>query len=158
MPALGKHEVVRLVKQVDIGPVLPLVRGLPFVSVGQSKPEQYKCDVVLPAHFPSQLRELIDGLALGGELGRAVIRRLSPHQSIPPHVDDWMPAEADWRRFQVPLVSDPSVVMRWPDDGVEMHLAPGNLYEVRFDRTHEVVNDWDGERVHLQVDQVNATI
>lgn len=48
--------------------------------------------------------------------------------------------------------------MRWPDDGVEEYLEPGFLYEVRIDRTHEVVNEADVPRVHLQVDQVNATI
>ena len=88
----------------------------------------------------------------------AFCRKLGPRQGIAPHVDAWMPGEADWRRFQVPLVSDPRIIMRWPDDGVELYLEPGWLYEVRFDRMHEVVNGADIERIHLQIDQVNATI
>lgn len=155
---LGAGECYRAIKPVDLGPILPLMDRLPFVSVGGSSAEKYKCDVVLSSHFPPELRALIAGLELGGELARAVVRRLCPHQSIPPHVDQWMPAQADWRRFQVPLVSHPDIVMRWPDDDVAIHLAPGFLYEVRFDRLHEVINLTDVARTHLQIDQVNATI
>lgn len=155
---LGTGECYRLIKPVDIKAVLPELDGLPFFSSGQSAPGMYVCDVLVQSQFPPALRSLVDGLGLGGDTARAVLRRLAPRQSIPPHVDDWMPQEADWRRFQVPLVTDPSVIMRWPDDGQEVHLAAGWLYEVRFDRLHEVVNGWDGQRVHLQVDQVNATV
>ena len=158
MPALGDRECYRLVKPIDVGPVLPLLDRLPFFSAGNSSAEKYKCDVLLKSQFPSELAELLPSLGLGGDLARAVLRRLGPRQSIPPHTDKWMPAEADWRRFQLPLVTDPGIVMRWPDDGQEVHLQAGHLYEVRFDRTHEVVNDWGGERIHLQIDQVNATI
>ena len=158
MPKLQEHEVYRLIKPVDLGPVLPSLAGLPFISVGHSDSSHYQCDVVLRAHLPSAVLALLERLELGGETARAVIRRLAPRQSIPPHTDQWMPAEADWRRFQVPLVTDPRIVMRWPDDGVALHLAAGNLYEVRFNRTHEVVNEADVARLHLQIDQVNATI
>ena len=155
---LATDECYRAVRPVEIGPVLSVLDRLTFVSVGQSSPDKYKCDVVLASHFPSEIHDLIAGLDLGGELARAVLRRLASRQSIPRHVDRWMPAEADWRRFQVPLVSHPDIVMRWPDDGVEVHLAPGFVYEVRFDRAHEVINLTDTARVHLQIDQVNATV
>lgn len=158
MPQLGAGECYRLIGPVDIGAVLPLLDRLPFFGAGRSSPQKYQCDVVTSAQFPPELWALVSSLGLGGELARAVLRRLAPRQSIPAHIDQWMPQEADWHRFQVPLVSDPSVIMRWPDDGVELHLAPGNLYEVKFDRTHEVVNPWDGQRIHLQIDQVGATI
>lgn len=158
MPALLEREVYRQIKPVDIGPALQVLPTLQFMSVGLSKPDQYKCDVVLRSHFPPEVNALIESLDLGGETARAVIRRLAPRQSIPPHVDAWMPEEADWRRFQVPLISDPEIVMRWPVDGVAAHLAPGFLYEVRFDRTHEVIHGADCERLHLQIDQVGATI
>lgn len=150
----------RLVKPIDIGPVLSVLDRLTFVSVNQggTTTDHYACDVVMSDKFPAELRELIANLNLGGETARSILRRLPAKQSIPPHTDKWMPAEMDWHRFQVPLVSDPSIIMRWPDDGVELHLAPGNLYEVKFDRTHEVVNPWDGQRIHLQIDQVGATI
>lgn len=155
---LRGDQCYQVVKAVEIGPVVGILDRLSFVSVGGSSASKYKCDVVLRDHFPQEVRDLMASLDLGGMTARAIIRRLAPGQSIPPHIDDWMPGEADWRRFQVPLVSDPRIVMRWPDDGQELYLAPGFLYEVRFDRVHEVTNGADVDRLHLQIDQVNATI
>ena len=79
-------------------------------------------------------------------------------QSIPPHIDDWIPKGLDWRRFHVPLVTHPSILMRWPEEGIEIHLEPGFLWEVCVTRRHEVINNADVSRIHLQIDQVNATI
>lgn len=158
MAALGPDECCRLIRSVSIRAALADVEGLPFFRAGGSRPGMYACDVVVQSQFTPALNDLLSGLELGGETARAVVRRLDPFQSIPVHVDDWMPEEADWRRFQVPLVTDPRVLMRWPDDGQEVHLAAGFLYEVRFDRPHEVANGWDGRRAHLQIDQINATI
>lgn len=154
---LGPGEVYRRLGSVDINPTLSVLADIGFVFVGQS-PGTYPCNVALQAHFPHELKALLASLSLGGQTARAILRRLDPHQGVPPHVDAWMPSEADWRRFQVPLVSHPDIEMRWPGDGVAVHLEPGSLYEVRFDREHEVVNDTDTARVHLQVDQVDATI
>jgi hypothetical protein len=148
----------RAIKRVELGPVLAILDRLPFIHVNQGNAQKYECDVVLPGHFPPELNALMESLELGGQRARAILRRLGARQSIPPHVDKWMPQELDWRRFQVPLTSHPDIKMRWPDDGVEAHLEPGYLYEIRFDRMHEVVNNTDSERIHLQVDQVNATI
>jgi hypothetical protein len=70
-----------------------------------------------------------------------------------------MPAELDWRRFQLPIVTHPDILMRWPDDDVEAHLAPGILYEVNYSRTHEVINNQNEvDRIHLQIDQIDSTI
>jgi hypothetical protein len=148
--------VCRLVKPVDIGPVLSTLDRLTFVSVNQTA--GYACEVVLQDKFTPELKQLLASLDLGGELARAILRRLPPGQSIPPHVDDWMPQEADWHRFQIPIITDHRIIMRWPQDGVTEHLSAGNLYEVNFSRTHEVVNNADIARVHLQIDQVGATI
>lgn len=157
MPVLRPEECYRLVGPVDVAAAVAAIDRLQFVLVGQSSAAKYKCFVAF-ADLPQEFHDLIASLDLGGTTHRAVVRRLEPRQSIPVHVDDWMPAEADWRRFQVPLVTDPSVVMRWPDDGIETHLAVGNAYEVRYDRAHEVVNNWDGRRVHLQIEQIGATV
>lgn len=153
---LAAGECCRAIKPVDIGPVLSVMDRLQFVGVGGSSPDKYKCDVLLAPHFPPELHALIDGLDLGGRTARAILRRLAPRQSIPPHVDKWMPNEANWRRFQLPLITHPDIVMRWPDDGVAVHLEAGILYEVRFDRLHEVINNADVPRVHLQIDQITA--
>lgn len=155
---LAADQVYRLIKPVEIGPVLAVLGGLGFIHVNQGQKAKYECDVLLRAHFPPELVSLIEGLGLGGETARAILRKLHPRQSIPVHVDEWMPGEADWRRFQIPITSHPNIVMRWPMDGAEVHLAPGFLYEVRFDRPHEVIHGADCERIHLQVDQIDATI
>ena len=157
MPRLGESECFRLVGPVDLGSVLAILDRLPFFAANTTG-GKYPCDVVMRTQFPPELHAFVDGLGLGGRTARAIIRRLAPRQSIPPHVDDWMPAEKDWRRFQVPLVTDPAVIMRWPDDGVSVHLAPGWLYEVRYDRLHEVVHGADCARLHLQIDQIDATV
>lgn len=150
----------RVVKPVDIQPILGILDKLQFIYVNQggTTPERYACDVVLRDKFPKGLTDFIAGLELGGRTARAILRRLPPKQSIPPHIDKWMPAEMDWYRFQVPIVSDPSVIMGWPEKHTALYLKPGFLYEVRYDITHEVVNNWDGERIHLQIDQIDATI
>ena len=155
-------ECYRLIKPVAIQPILDILDRLPFfmANVGGSPddPKRMPCFVVLKSEFPPEIWDLIHGLNLGGELARAVLRKLTPGQNIPPHIDEWMPEEVNWRRFQIPITSHPDIKMRWPDDGIEVHLEPGNLYEVRFDRLHEVVNPTDHERIHLQIDQIDATI
>ena len=157
MPALlDTDECYRALGRVDITGALDVLDDLPYFKSGQSKAGMYQCDVCVSSQFPPEINALVASLGLGGELARAVIRKLAPGQDIPPHIDDWMPAEADWRRFQVPLVTDPRIIMRWPDDAVEVHLEAGVLYEVRFDRLHEVINGSDKPRIHLQIDQVDA--
>lgn len=150
----------RVIKQVDIQPILGVLNKLEFIHVNQggTTPDRYACDVVLQVKLPKEVTDFIENLELGGSLARAILRRLPPRQSIPPHVDKWMPAEANWSRFQVPIVSDPSVIMGWPEKHTALYLKPGFLYEVRYDIMHEVVNNWDGERIHLQIDQIDATI
>lgn len=157
---LAAGESFRRIKPVDISGVVPLLDGLPWFNVhGEgTTPGAYGCDVVLKQQFPAQVFELLDSLALGGELARAILRRLDPRQSIPLHVDSWMPTGLDWRRFQVPLVSDNFVVMQWPDVGKAVWLEPGFLWEVRYETPHEVVNCSDNPRIHLQIDVVGATI
>ena len=144
-------------KPVDIAPVLNDLDRLQFVHVNQAG-GKYPCDVVLSASFTPAIREFVESLGLGGRTARAMLRRLGPYQSIPPHVDDWMPKEFSWTRFQVPITSHPDIVMRWPDDQVSVHLEPGFLYQVRFDRTHQVDHNVDCSRIHLQIDQIDSTI
>lgn len=158
---LGPEEVCRALCPVDIGPVLSILDQLPFFTAnigGGDNPRRYSCDVVLKSQFPPTLKEFVANLPLGGEIARVLLRRLAPRQSIPPHIDAWMPQEADWRRFQLPIVTHPDIIMRWPDDGVSVHLEAGTLYEVRFDRVHEVIHGADIARIHLQLDVVDATI
>lgn len=162
MPRLRDDQCVQVVRAVDVAPVVAVLGALPFMSINYhldgTDPNKPPCDVVLENKFPPEVRAFVSDLGLGGTTGRLLIRRLQPGYGIPLHTDAWMPGEINWRRFQVPLVSDPAIVMRWPDDDVSIHLAPGHLYEVRYDRPHEVLNPTATARTHLQIDQVNATI
>ncbi len=150
---LAVNEVCQRIKAVEIGPVLAVLDRLEFADSGGICAWVTKAGSVAP----QELVALVAGLGLGGRHERMFCRKLMPHQSIAPHVDDhdWM---QDCRRFHVPLTSHPEIKMRWPADGVEVHLEPGYLYEVRVDREHEVTNDTDAERIHIQIDQANATI
>lgn len=151
---LAQHECYKALKKIDIGPMLAVLDQLRFID------SKGKCAWVTdPAsQAPQQLLDLVNSLGLGGKYERVFCRRLEPHQNIAPHVDDWMGTRPDWRRFQIPLTSHSDIKMRWPDDGIEAHLAPGYLYEVRFDRLHEVWNPTDCSRIHIQIDQSGATI
>jgi hypothetical protein len=163
MPRLADNQCYQVVKAgVDVAPIVALLDRLPFMGINYhipagSDPNRPACDVVLADKFPPDLLAFIGQLDLGGTTGRMVIRRLNPGQNIPLHTDAWMPGELNWRRFQIPLVSAPDVRMRWPNDGADVHLEPGNVYEVRYDRPHEVVNP-SATRIHLQIDQIDATI
>lgn len=158
MPRLTNDQCYQVVKPIDLEPIQGGQDRLQFVFVNNGGGNTGTCHVVLADKFSPALKEFVANLGLGGTMARAVLRRLDAGQGIAPHVDQWMPAEADWRRFQIPLVSHPNIKMRWPNDNIEAHLAPGYVYEVRFDRTHEVVNPTDTQRIHLQIDQIDATI
>lgn len=162
MPGLADHQCYQVCKPVDLEPVLPILDRLPFFAINghvvPPDPNKPPCSVALYDKFPPEIRAWIGDLGLGGMVGRALFRRLDPGQSIPVHTDAWMPGELNWRRFQVPFTSHPDIRMRWPDDGVCVHLAPGFLYEVRYDRPHEVIHPAPVARTHLQIDQIDATI
>lgn len=154
-------DVCRKIKAVDISSVLAALAYVRFVAVniGSRNPAKSPCSVSMPgARLPHAIEDFVAGLELGGESRRILLRKLAPWQGMPVHVDQYLASEASWRRFQVPLVSHPHITMGWPDDGVEMHLAPGWLYEVRVDRPHEVAHRAGCERIHLQIDQIDATI
>ena len=153
------NDCYRLIKKVDIEAILPLMDRLPFFQANQGSQEKCACKACIDTQFPPELKDFIKGLELGGRQARAVLRMLPRKQGIPPHQDKWMGEGQDWKRFQLPIVTHPSILMRWPDDQVELHLEAGTLYEVNFNKTHEVINDQDDvERIHLQIDQIDSTI
>ena len=153
---LQPQEVYRRIKPLDILPALQVLDKLVF------KDSKGVCAWVSdPAvQAPKELLQLVRSCGFGGEYYRVFCRKLLPLQSISPHTDEhsWM-TERNIRRFHIPLVSHPSITMRWPNDNIEVYLEPGYLYEVRVDRMHEVINrSPDIERIHIQIDQGNATI
>lgn len=151
---MGPSDVYRRIKPVDIGGILEVIGALEFADSGN------KCALVTKpgSAAPEPLLNMVRGLELGGTFKRMFCRKLNPYQGIDAHIDDWILPEWNLRRFQVPLTSHPDIIMRWPDDEIEVHLEPGYLYEVRYDRMHEVVNKTPHARIHIQIDQLNATI
>ena len=155
---LASAECYRLVKSVDITSLLAALDSLQFVCAGNMAGAPPAFVTIPGAELPATVTRFVEGLGLGGETHRQFFRRLEPGQGIPRHVDSWIPPGSNIQRFQVPVVSHPEIIMRWPEDGVETHLEPGWVYEVRYDRPHEVVNATSSKRIHLQIDQVGATI
>lgn len=152
---LQEHECYRRIKSLDIQPVLKVLNKLEFVNSKGVCAWVSKPDV----QAPEELLQLVQSTNLGGKYYRVFCRKLMPRQGISPHIDDhvWI-REKNIRRFHIPLISHPDIKMKWPEDGIEVYLEPGYLYEVRVDRTHEVVNNADVERIHIQIDMENATI
>jgi hypothetical protein len=155
---LSSTECYRLLKEVDITPVLEILADLKFVGSGDMAGASPSYVTIPSATLPDAVDHLVQSLGLGGSTHRRFFRRLEPGQGIPVHVDSWVPADANLRRFHLPIVSHPGIFMRWPDDHEQVYLMPGFLYEVRYDRLYEVVNRTTSERIHLQIDQIGATI
>ena len=150
---LELHECYKRIKSCSIEPVLKVIDKLEFIdSKGVCA---WVSDPKVQA--PKELIQLVRSLNLGGSYYRMFCRKLLAKQPILPHVDahEWM---TNIRRFHIPLTSSPSITMRWPNDNVEVYLEPGYLWEVRVDRLHEVINNSDIDRIHIQIDQRNATI
>ena len=150
----------RRIRAVDIPALLAALPSWPFqpANIGSTNPEKSPSWMVFDRLVPAEVRAFVSALDLGGTTQRIVIRKLGPRQGMPPHIDKWMASEANWQRFQLPLVTDRAILMRWPNEGVSVHLEAGVLYEVDFSKLHEVVNNADIERVHLQIDQTDATV
>ena len=147
-------EVYRRIKAVDVAPLVDVLESMEFIDSGGV------CAWVTKAgqKAPQEMIDLLLSLGLGGTFYRPFLRMLVPGQNIAPHTDAWEGLPEGMRRFHVPLITHPDCFMRWPDDDVQLHLEKGWLYEVRFDRTHEVINDTPSKRIHMQIDQVGATI
>lgn len=101
--------------------------------------------------FPSWLLPFVESLDIPGSITYAVVRKLPPYQGIPPHIDHGVPEINSGRRFHVPLLTHADVTMRWPHDGIEVHLEAGYLYEVDYTRTHEIVHKAPVDRIHIQI-------
>lgn len=149
------HECYKRIKPVpNVRHVLPILDRITWKDSGN------ECAIVSDPKVPlqRQFMMLLMRLGLGGRNGRMFLRKLPARMGIPPHVDDWIDPALNLRRFHVPLITHPDIIMRWPDDNQEVHLEAGWLWEVRVDRMHEVVHNADIDRIHIQIDQLDATI
>jgi hypothetical protein len=129
------------IRAIDISGALAALPAVHFVDTGGTNGHIAK---------PDWLSDFVASLDLGRVL-YAVVRKLPAFQGIPPHIDTVRGKANLGRRYHVPLVTDPRVTMRWPDDGEEHHLEAGWLYEVDYTRLHEIVHRAPIERIHVQV-------
>lgn len=145
VPAVLNGRCFQRLAPVDIGWVLPLLAETAFINTGGTNGWIAK---------PEWLDRLFTSVHLDGAMTFAVARMLPAGQGIPPHIDLWENIPNMGRRYHVPLVSDPNVMMCWPDDHVRVYLEPGWLWEVCFTKLHEVVNLAPTARIHAHFNVV----
>lgn len=135
----------RKIRPVDISGVLPKLPQVNFVDTGG--PDGWIAR-------PDWLAAFIASLEPQGRVTFTLLRKLPPFQNLPPHIDLWKNIPNTGQRFHVPLLTHPDVVMRWPADGVEVHLEAGWLYEICYTKLHEVCHRAPVDRVHLHYNVV----
>lgn len=107
-----------------------------------------------------ELIHLLMGRVRGLELGRAMISRLLPGASIPPHSDrikegelqfpHRVPPAVYYDRYHVVVNSAPGMMFRCGDETLMMKT--GEVWWFNNQLEHEVVNNSPEERLHLVVD------
>jgi len=135
----------RKIRPIDISGPLSLLPTVNFVDTKGTNGWVAKPDWLLP---------FIKTLEPPGKVTFICLRKLPPYQGIPPHIDLWGNTPNLGKRFHIPLITHPDVKMCWPDDGVEVHMEQGWLYEVDFLRLHEVVHLAPVDRIHLHYNVV----
>lgn len=144
---LSNNGCYTVYRPVDISSVLPKLAEVEFTNTGGTNGWVAQPDWLLPF--------ICGHLQPPGDVTFICLRKLPPYQNIPPHIDSWRNRPNIGRRFHVPLLTHPDVTMRWPDDGVEVHMQAGWLYEVCYTKLHEVVHLAPIDRVHLHYNVVN---
>lgn len=134
----------RKIRPVDINLALALLPNTHFIDTGGTNGW---------IAYPEWLPSFVESLQLEELVTYSVCRKLPAWQGIPPHVDHGRDGD---RRYHVPLVTHPSVIMRWPEEDVSVHLEAGFLYEVCFSELHEIVHRAPVDRIHVQVNVTGA--
>jgi hypothetical protein len=91
--------------------------------------------------------------ALGGIWGRTRLMRLPARSGIAAHVD----SSYYWREracVHIPIVTAPSV--RFMAGNTQAHMAAGECWVVDTWRRHQMLNDGNGEWIHLVADTVGG--
>lgn len=92
--------------------------------------------------------------ALGGIWGRTRLMRVPARYGVAAHVDSGY----YWREracVHIPIVTAPSV--RFMAGDTQTHMAPGECWVVDTWRRHQMLNDGDGESIHLVADTMGGT-
>jgi hypothetical protein len=132
-------------RPVDISGILPLLADVKFEDT--HGPNGWIAR-------PEWMAEFIADLKPEGKVTFTLMRKLPAYQNLPPHIDSWGNVPNVGRRLHVPLVTHPDIKMRWPDDGVEVHMEAGWLWEVNYLKLHEVQHLAPVDRIHLHYNVV----
>lgn len=120
-------------------------------------PESYKTTYIYSGspHFPEEkmtrLIPLIEQkIGQAGYVNRVLLSCVPAHESILPHTDDFgTVTRSKSYHCHVPLITQPGIILGYPEAGLEAYLEPGHLYVIDETQKHYVTNPTDLDRVHL---------
>jgi hypothetical protein len=102
----------------------------------------------------TEVRPIIDALmqAIPGEvLGKILISRMTPGQTIAPHIDYWpAPGAPFYQRYQIPISVSPACIFRCGDE--DLFMEPGNAYWFNNQVEHSVINNSSDVRISMLTD------
>lgn len=110
-------------------------------------PDEEWDDLPSLQHSPA-MREVLDQLQC--PLRSVRLMQLKAGSSIKPHRDHGLSLEHGQARLHVPVYTHPDV--RFIVEGLEIPMAPGELWYFNADATHEVLNQSTQDRTHLVID------
>jgi len=105
------------------------------------------------AWFPA-LNKVIDWAYTrvdGKRLGRVMLAKMLEESSIPLHRDPG-PYFQTYRRFHVPIITNPMVLFKCGHNDKEMYMEAGSLYQLNNLWLHGVDNYSPYERIHVIID------
>lgn len=105
------------------------------------------------AWYP-RINSLIDWVYMsvkGKRLGRIMLAKMLPQTDIPLHRDPG-PYFVTYKRFHVPITTNPMVLFHCKHNDKEIHMEAGNLYQLNNLWLHAAENYSPYERIHVIVD------
>jgi aspartyl/asparaginyl beta-hydroxylase (cupin superfamily) len=87
----------------------------------------------------------------GKRLGQIMLAKLLPESGIPYHRDPG-PYWEVYKRFHVPIITNPMVLFYCRHNDKEIHMKSGNLYQLNNLWLHAAENYSPYERIHVIVD------
>ena len=82
-----------------------------------------------------------------GQVTMYVFNLMNSDTKIPPHKDVRTEGK---KRIHIPIVTHPDILLY--NNGDEIHMEVGKVYQIDHNKEHSVVNSTDCERIHLVID------
>lgn len=113
-----------------------------------------ECEDSLRRAWYPRLNSLIDWVYMsvkGKRLGRIMLAKMLPHTDIPLHRDPG-PYFVTYKRFHVPITTNPMVLFHCKHNDKEIHMKAGSLYQLNNLWLHGADNYSPYERIHMIID------